>query len=102
MLEKHLFAEKQLTATLEEALVDHESHGNQVKMDMEAWRKKAWAHEDELAQLKRERGRIRDSVQAVEEEREARKQAEQARERLEERMRGMEGKKRKKGGFNCF
>ena len=102
MLEKHLFAEKQLTATLEEALVDLESQGNKVKMDMEAWKKKAWAHEDELAQLKRERGRIRDSVQAVEEEREARKQAEQARERLEERMRGMEGKKRKKGGFNCF
>jgi len=102
VLEKHLFAEKQLTATLEEALVDLESQGNKVKMDMEAWKKKAWAHEDELSQLKRERGRLRDSVQAVEEEREARKEAERARERLEERMRGMEGKKRKKGGFNCF
>ena len=102
VLEKHLFAEKQLTATLEEALVDLESQGNKVKMDMEAWKKKAWAHEDELGQLKRERGRMRDSMQAVEEEREARKEAERARERLEERMRGMEGKKRKKGGFNCF
>lgn len=102
VLEKHLFAEKQLTATLEEALVDLESQGNKVKMDMEVWKKKAWAHEDQLSQLKRERGRLRDSVQAVEEEREARKEAERARERLEERMRGMEGKKRKKGGFNCF
>lgn len=102
VLEKHLFAEKQLTATLEEALVDLESQGNKVKMDMEAWKKKAWAHEDELSQLKRERGRLRDSVQAVEEEREARKEAERARQRLEERMRGMEGKKRKKGGLNCF
>lgn len=102
VLEKHLFAEKQLTATLEEALVDLESQGNKVKMDMDAWKKKAWAHEDEITQLKRDRGRIRDSVQAVEEEREARKEAERARERLEERMRGMEKSKKKKGGFNCF
>ncbi|CAF9934004.1 MAG: hypothetical protein HETSPECPRED_009072, partial [Heterodermia speciosa] len=95
-IEKHLFAEKQLTATLEEALVDLESQGNKTKMEMEGWKKKAWAYEDELVQLKRERGRMRDSVQAVEEEREARKEAERARERLEERMRGMEGKRRKK------
>ena len=101
-IERHLFAEKQLTATLEEALGDLESQGNKVKMDMEAWKKKAWAYEEELGQLKRERGRMRDSVQAVEEERTARKEAERARERLEERMRGMEGKKKKKGGFNCF
>lgn len=101
-IERHLFAEKQLTATLEEALVDLESQGNKVKMDMDAWKKKAWAYEEELSQLKRERGRIRDSVQAVEEERTARKEAEKARERLEERMRGMEGKKKKKGGFICF
>lgn len=68
-------------------------------MDMEGWKKKAWSYEDELGQLKRERGRMRDSVQAVEAEREARKEAERARERLEERMKGM---KKKKGGFNCF
>lgn len=103
-IEKHLSAEKQLTATLEEALVDLESQANKIKMDMEGWKKKAWAYEDELGQLKREKGRMRDSVQAVEEEREARKEAERARERLEERMRGMEGMKKKKkgGGFNCF
>ncbi|KAL8825452.1 MAG: hypothetical protein Q9191_004410 [Dirinaria sp. TL-2023a] len=101
-IERHLFAEKQLTNTLEEALVDLESQGNKVKMDMEVWKKKAWGYEEELIQLKRERGRMRDSVQAVEEERIARKEAERARERLEERMRGMESKKKKKGGFNCF
>ena len=101
--DRHLFAEKQLTAQLEEALVDLESHGNKVKVEMDAWKKKAWAYQEELEQLKRERGRMRDSVQAVEEERTARKEAERARERLEERMRGMEGKKKKKGGgFNCF
>ena len=66
-IERHLFAEKQLTATLEEALGDLESQGNKVKMDMEAWKKKAWAYEKELGQLKRARGRMRRSLPAVEE-----------------------------------
>lgn len=100
-IEKHLFAEKQLTATLEEALVDLESQGNRVKADMEAWKKKALTYEDELASLLRERTSTRYSVQAVEEERNARKEAEAARAQLEERMAAINQKK-KKSGFNCF
>lgn len=100
-IEKHLLAEKQLTATLEEALVDLESQGNKVRVDMEAWKKKAWSYEDELALLRKERTSTRYSVQAVEEERNARKEAEAARAHLEERMAAI-NKKKKKSGFNCF
>ncbi|KAL8959244.1 MAG: hypothetical protein Q9193_003861 [Seirophora villosa] len=100
-IEKHLFAEKQLTATLEEALVDLEHQGNKTKGDLEAWKKKCWAYEDELAALKKERNSIRHSVQAVEEERSARKEAEAARAHLEERMSALQ-KRKKKSGFNCF
>ncbi|MCJ1472465.1 hypothetical protein MMC13_001113 [Lambiella insularis] len=101
-IEKHLFAEKQLTATLEEALVDLETQGNKVKQDVEAWRKKAWAYEDELGTLRRERKEQRYSLQAVEEEREKRKRAEAAKATLEERMAVMGQAKKKKSGFNCF
>ncbi|CAF9939151.1 MAG: hypothetical protein ALECFALPRED_007995 [Alectoria fallacina] len=102
-MEKHLFAEKQLTATLEEALVDLESQTNKTKVDMEAWKKKTRALEDENKYLKKESSGARYSVQAVEEERDKRKEAERAREKLEERMRVHEGKRKKKGGgFNCF
>lgn len=100
-IEKHLFAEKQLTATLEEALVDLESQGTKAKSEMEAWKKKAWEYEDELATLRNERTSTRYSVQAVEEERNARKQAEAARAHLEERMAAI-SRKKKKSGFNCF
>ncbi|KAL9592979.1 MAG: hypothetical protein Q9179_006199 [Wetmoreana sp. 5 TL-2023] len=100
-IEKHLFAEKQLTATLEEALVDLEHQGNKTKGDLEAWKKKCWTYEDELATLKKERNSIRHSVQAVEEERSARREAEAARAHLEERMSALQ-KKKKKSGFNCF
>ena len=100
-MEKHLFAEKQLTATLEEALVDLENQGNKIKQDMEGWKKKCWGYEDELSQLRKERSGARYSVQAVEEERDKRREAERAREKLEERMRAVE-KKKKKNGFNCF
>ncbi|KAL8653560.1 MAG: hypothetical protein Q9226_003805 [Calogaya cf. arnoldii] len=101
MIEKHLFAEKQLTATLEEALVDLEHQGNKTKGDLEAWKKKCWTYEDELTTLKKERNSIRHSVQAVEEERSARREAEAARAHLEERMSALQ-KKKKKSGFNCF
>lgn len=100
-IEKHLYAEKQLTATLEEALVDLEAQGSKVKSDMELWKKKAWSYEDELASLRKERTSTRYSVQAVEEERNARKEAEAARAHLEERMAAI-NKKKKKSGFNCF
>jgi len=102
-LSKHLFAEKQLTATLEEALVDLENQGKKTKADMEAYKKKCWGLEDEVGSLRKERKSERFSVQAVEEEKGKRLEAERAREKLEERMRAVEVKKRKKGGgFNCF
>ena len=101
-MEKHLFAEKQLTATLEEALGDLETQGNKIKLDMEGWKKKCWGYEDELKELRKEKRGARYSVQAVEEERDKRRAAEQAREKLEERMRAVEKKKKQKSGFNCF
>ena len=104
-MEKHLFAEKQLTATLEEALVDLENQGKRTKQDMESYKKKCWSLEDEVGQMRREGKRVRDSVQAVQEEKEKRVEAERAREKLEERMRVLDnsGRKKKKGaGFNCF
>ncbi len=100
-IEKHLLAEKQLTATLEEALIDLESQGTKFKADMELWKKKAWSYEDELATLRKERNSSRYSVQAVEEERNARREAEAAKAHLEERMAAI-SKKKKKSQFNCF
>ncbi|KAF7718496.1 Uncharacterized protein PECH_003695 [Penicillium ucsense] len=100
-IEKHLYAEKQLTATLEEALGDLETQSNKVKTDCETWKKKAWALEDELSSLKKERNSARLSLQAVEEERSARKEAEAARAQLEERMNAL-NKKKKKSTLNCF
>ncbi|KAL9620373.1 MAG: hypothetical protein Q9160_005073 [Pyrenula sp. 1 TL-2023] len=102
-IEKHLHAEKQLTATLEEALVDLETQSNKVRGDLEAWKKKAWTAEEEVAKLGKERRSERMSVQAVEEERDKRREAERARRELEERMaRLSSGGKKKKGGLNCF
>ncbi|TKX22591.1 kinesin motor domain-containing protein 4 [Elsinoe australis] len=102
-VEKHLYAEKQLTATLEEALVDLETAQNKTRQEVDAWRKKATGLEDELIGLRKERSSSRQSLQQFEEERELRIRAEQARRGLEERMRGLEmGKKKKKGGLNCF
>lgn len=101
-MEKHLFAEKQLTATLEEALVDLETQGNKIRFDMEGWKKKCWGYEDELKELRKEKDNSRFSVQAVEQEKNKRLAAEQAREKLEERMRAVEKKKKGKSGFNCF
>lgn len=108
-IEKHLHAEKQLTATLEEALVDLETQSNKLRVDAESWKKKAWAMEEELSGLKKERKSERLSVQAVEEEVKKRREAEAARAQLEERMRlltvGKDGKtKKRKGGasLNCF
>lgn len=108
-IEKHLHAEKQLTATLEEALVDLETQSNKLRVDAESWKKKAWAMEEELSGLKKERRSDRLSVQAVEEEVKKRREAEAARAQLEERMKlltvGKDGKtKKRKGGasLNCF
>ncbi|GLI74258.1 hypothetical protein PoHVEF18_002495 [Penicillium ochrochloron] len=100
-IEKHLYAEKQLTATLEEALGDLESQSTKLKNDCENWKKKAWGLEDELSTLRKERNSARLSLQAVEEERSARKEAEAARAQLEERMNAL-NKKKKKSTLNCF
>lgn len=102
-IEKHLFAEKQLTATLEEALVDLETSANRTKSEMENWRKKCQSLEDELVGLRKERSNSRASLQAVEEEREMRVRAERARQALEQRMAELNAnKKKKKNGLNCF
>lgn len=101
VIEKHLGAEKQLTATLEEALGDLEAQSNKVKADCDAWKKKAWHLEEELGSLRKERNSQRMSLQAVEEERSARREAEAARAQLEERMNAL-NKKKKKSTLNCF
>ena len=105
-VEKHLHAEKQLTATLEEALVDLETQSNKLRADAEGWKKKAWGMEEELSGLRKEKKSERMSVQAVEEEVKKRREAEAARAQLEERMRMLQGdmgkKKKKGGGLNCF
>ncbi|KAI9809169.1 MAG: hypothetical protein M1825_002460 [Sarcosagium campestre] len=100
-IEKHLIAEKQLTSTLEEALVELENTGKRVKEEMDSWKKKAWSYEDEIESLKKNQKNSRYSLQAVEEERNARKQAEAARAQLEERM-NVINKKKKKSTLNCF
>jgi chromosome segregation ATPase len=100
-IEKHLFAEKQLTATLEEALTDIEKDSKKVKTELETWKKKCWDAEDELEQLRKERRNNRDSLQAIEAEKAGRLRAEKAREALEARMELL-NKKKKKSTLNCF
>ncbi|KAK4543589.1 hypothetical protein LTR36_005484 [Oleoguttula mirabilis] len=102
-IEKHLFAEKQLTATLEEALVDLETSANRTKSEMDNWRKKCTTLEDEMVGLRKDRTNSRASLQAVEEEREMRLRAERARQALEQRMMELNAtKKKKKSALNCF
>ncbi|KAK5107879.1 hypothetical protein LTR62_000589 [Meristemomyces frigidus] len=102
-IEKHLFAEKQLTATLEEALVDLETSANRTKSEMDSWRKKCTGLEDELVTLHKAQSNSRASLQAVEEEREMRMRAERARQALEQRMMELNAtKKKKKNALNCF
>ena len=102
-MEKHLYAEKQLTQTLEEALVDLETTANKNKAEVETWKKKCKDVEDEIGSLRKQRGDMRNSLQAVEEEKDRRIKAEAARRQLEERMEQLsQVKKKKKGGLNCF
>lgn len=121
-IEKHLGAEKQLTATLEEALSDLEAQSKKVKTDCDAWKRRAQELESELRGAQSElqaaqsrnsgsgapagagagAGDNRWSLQAVEEERKKRQAAEAARAQLEERMRDISKKKKKKGSLNCF
>lgn len=101
-MEKHLKAEKQLTQTLEEALSDLENQVNKSKKEIDAWRSKAWSHEEELNALRAERQNNRHSLQAVEEAKNAQRAAELARQNLEEKMAVLTKKKKKGGGLNCF
>ena len=100
-IEKHLHAEKQLTATLEEALFDLETQSNKIRAEGENWKKKAWQVEEELQGLRKERRSERLSIQAVEEEKNKRREAEAARAHLEERMQAL-SRKKKKNALNCF
>ena len=106
-IEKHLYAERQLTQTLEEALTDLEKQSNKVKADCDAWKKRSHELETQVKDL-RERSTPevhqdnRWSVQAVEEERKKRQAAEAARRQLEERMNAINKGKKKKGSLNCF
>ena len=106
-IEKHLFAEKQLTTTLEEALTDLERQSNKVKADCDAWRRRAADLELELKEAKEREANSgaekenRWSMQQFEEERKKRRDAEIARAHLEERMNAI-SKKKKKGSLNCF
>jgi kinesin family protein 4/21/27 len=102
-IEKNLFAEKQLTATLEEALTDLETSSGKLKQDMEAWRRKCSGLEEELSGLRREKQQGRLSVQQMEEDAKRRIDLEKA--KLEERMQqlnSMTKKQKKKSSINCF
>ncbi|KAL1599752.1 hypothetical protein SLS60_007556 [Paraconiothyrium brasiliense] len=103
-IEKHLFAEKQLTATLEDALTDLETSSQKTKDEVGNWKKKCASLEQELDSLRKERSMARHSLQAVEEERNARLRVEAERAHLEARMAALNNsqKKKKKGGLNCF
>lgn len=105
-IEKHLYAERQLTQTLEEALTDLEKQSKKVKSDCDAWKKRAQELEGEVKELKdRPAESLQDnrwSMHAVEEERKKRQAAEAARKQLEERMNAISKGKKKKGSLNCF
>ncbi|KAF1944480.1 kinesin family protein-like protein [Clathrospora elynae] len=104
-IEKHLFAEKQLTATLEDALTDLEASSTKTKTDLDQLRKKCAGLEDELVVMRKERSAARHSLQAVEEERNARLRVEAERAHLEARMAALNNaqkKSKKKGTLNCF
>ncbi|KAF1841166.1 kinesin-domain-containing protein [Cucurbitaria berberidis CBS 394.84] len=104
-IEKHLFAEKQLTATLEDALTDLEASSTKTKTDLDQFRKKCVGLEEELNEMRKERSAARHSLQAVEEERNARLRVEAERAHLEARMAALNNankKSKKKGTLNCF
>lgn len=106
-IEKHLYAERQLTQTLEEALSDLEKQSKKVKSDCDSWKKRAQELEGEVRELKDRPAAEaaqdqRWSMLAVEEERKKRQAAEAARMQLEERMNAISKNKKKKGSLNCF
>ncbi|OAF54853.2 hypothetical protein VC83_08676 [Pseudogymnoascus destructans] len=131
-IEKHLSAEKQLTATLEEALTDLERQSNKVKAEAEAWRRRAMEAEaakrggeeakrrleeqsrkleEQVAEAKsRELEKVKSEATGTEArwsiqrgEAERRKRGEA--ERMTKQLEDRMGKvasKKKKGSLNCF
>ena len=93
-----------MTATLEDALTDLEHSSQKTKDEVGKWQKKCVGLEQELDALRKERSMARHSLQAVEEERNARLRVEAERAHLEARMAALNNsqKKKKKGGLNCF
>jgi kinesin family protein 4/21/27 len=65
-VEKHLAAEKQLTATLEEALEDLETQSKKVKGDADAWRKRAGELEAARREADDERRKLVDTQRKLE------------------------------------
>ena len=101
-IEKHLYAEKQLTQTLEEALMDLEAQNKKYTTDIDGWKKKCHDTDEEVSSLRKQRGEMRNSLQAVEEERDKRFKAEAATQQLQQRMEQVQRTKKKKGALNCF
>lgn len=71
---------------------------------MDTWKKKCAGLEEELNVMKQEQSKNRYSLQAVEEERNARMRVEAERAHLEARMAALNqaNKKKKKSALNCF
>jgi len=67
-IEKHLSAEKQLTATLEEALTDLERQSNKVKADADAWRRRAMELEAERRESEEAKRRLVDQSRRLEQQ----------------------------------
>lgn len=103
-LEKKLAAEKTLTQTLEEALMDLETTHNLAKKETEAWKERARTAEMDRTKATSERKEMRNSMQKLQEEQVRRRTAEEATKRLEEQMAMLDtaNKKKKRGTLNCF
>lgn len=85
-------------------MTDLESSSTKTKSEIEAWRKRCAGLEEELNVMKKERNVTRYSLQAVEEERNARLRVEAERAHLEARMAALNQatKKKKKSALMCF
>lgn len=85
-------------------MTDLEASSTKVKNEMDTWKKKCAGLEEELNVMKQEQSKNRYSLQAVEEERNARMRVEAERAHLEARMAALNqaSKKKKKSALNCF
>lgn len=86
-------------------MTDLEASNTKTKTDLDQYKKKCSSFEEELTMMRKERSAARHSLQAVEEERNARLRVEAERAHLEARMQALNDankKSKKKGGLNCF